>query len=522
MTRTGLWALVLSASLASAAAAQCTRVDFENLAAGAAVTSQYDGVTFSTFPGSTMRILANIAGGTSSGTKCIRIDPDGGGASIDALRMVFDDLQSEVTFMLGTDAGNYSVSAYSTPAGAGIIGAPQVIVLGPPQAPGPGVHRFVRVSAPLGNLRRIEITGAQSTFEAIDDLAFNEDDTAPTAQINAPAYGACVCGNVPVTGLACDSDGVYGSDKLEYQRVDAAPGAAWTQVGTFTTPVCAAGALYTWNTAPAGITDGFYYLRLTVINECGLTSTDTTVVYVDKSFSLGAGSVRTPPEGSLVGGSVCIDGTVWDMCPGTFTVKYKPAIGGAYQPVDPLFPSYAAWISNDPFATWNTGAGGAAVVDGNYLIEVKGNDQCGNTATVVRSVAVDNTKPVAQITAPASCTRRCGVIAVTGTVNDAHLGGWVLEYTTQGAAGWTFLAQGAANVNNALLFNWNTAGLPRCAYTLRLRASDTAAVNCGSTSNQKEFLVSFDLGAYADCNGDGILTVADFGCFQGQFVLGCP
>ncbi len=26
----------------------------------------------------------------------------------------------------------------------------------------------------------------------------------------------------------------------------------------------------------------------------------------------------------------------------------------------------------------------------------------------------------------------------------------------------------------------------------------------------------------ADCNGDGVLTVADFGCFQTKFVAGCP
>ncbi|MFM9996371.1 MAG: hypothetical protein ACKVU4_11295 [Phycisphaerales bacterium] len=27
---------------------------------------------------------------------------------------------------------------------------------------------------------------------------------------------------------------------------------------------------------------------------------------------------------------------------------------------------------------------------------------------------------------------------------------------------------------------------------------------------------------YADCNGSGALSVADFGCFQGKYVLGCP
>jgi hypothetical protein len=27
---------------------------------------------------------------------------------------------------------------------------------------------------------------------------------------------------------------------------------------------------------------------------------------------------------------------------------------------------------------------------------------------------------------------------------------------------------------------------------------------------------------HADCNADGLLTVADFGCFQTAFVAGCP
>ena len=37
------------------------------------------------------------------------------------------------------------------------------------------------------------------------------------------------------------------------------------------------------------------------------------------------------------------------------------------------------------------------------------------------------------------------------------------------------------------------------------------------------FQTKFVLGEpYADCNADGGRTVADFGCFQTKFVLGCP
>ena len=37
------------------------------------------------------------------------------------------------------------------------------------------------------------------------------------------------------------------------------------------------------------------------------------------------------------------------------------------------------------------------------------------------------------------------------------------------------------------------------------------------------FQTKFALGdPYADCNGDGVRNLADFGCFQTKFALGCP
>jgi hypothetical protein len=137
---------------------------------------------------------------------------------------------------------------------------------------------------------------------------------------------------------------------------------------------------------------------------------------------------------------------------------------------------------------------------------------------------VDNTAPSAVITSPTNCSYRCGVIQVTGTASDTHLDEWILDYTGGGLHTWSIppIAQGNGNVNGGVLANWNTAGLPPCDYTLRLRVWDTASVDCGSGTNYNEYLVSLHIGAYADCNGDGLLTVGDFGCFQTRYVLGCP
>ena len=63
-------------------------------------------------------------------------------------------------------------------------------------------------------------------------------------------------------------------------------------------------------------------------------------------------------------------------------------------------------------------------------------------------------------------------------------------------------------------------------------AWDNEGANCYPDCNGDGALTVADFGCfqtrfvagdpYADCNGDGIRTVADFGCFQTRFVQGCP
>jgi hypothetical protein len=58
------------------------------------------------------------------------------------------------------------------------------------------------------------------------------------------------------------------------------------------------------------------------------------------------------------------------------------------------------------------------------------------------------------------------------------------------------------------------------------------SVSCYPDCNEDGALTVADFGCfqtkfvagdpYADCNEDGVLTVADFGCFQTKFVAGCP
>ncbi len=73
---------------------------------------------------------------------------------------------------------------------------------------------------------------------------------------------------------------------------------------------------------------------------------------------------------------------------------------------------------------------------------------------------------------------------------------------------------------NQTLAVWDTTGLPACAYTLRLRASDSAVLNCNSAiRHHTEYHVSVNVGfcdAF-DGDNDGDVDLIDYGGFQDAF-----
>jgi hypothetical protein len=501
--------LFVSAGVAAApASAQQLTYGFDDLAVGTAVTTQLHGVTLSVRPqscgaGTTLYMRVGIpSGGTSSGTRALGIDTGCPDFSPDFLRMVFDNLQSHVSFTVGDYAATYAVRTYSD---AGLIQTQNIVVEG---AGTVGVHRVVNVNIPAGIIRRIEVEASPSgLFEWIDDLTFDVDTTPPIAIISSPTDISAVCGTVLISGSAYDPDGTYDHDALEYK---AANSDDWTTIGSATTPV-EDGHLYFWNTS--SLAEGFYFLRLTVENDTHLSASDMAVVWVSQDFD-----TVSFTTGSIVGGDVCPDGTVHDdYCTGDYTVEYSRASPISYQPVDPAHPTYSGYKVNEQLATWDT----TALADGDYLLRVTGTNTCDDTLGVTHSVIVDNTPPTAVITSPSSCAAVEGIVQVRGTVADAHLGGWSLYYTGGDEHDWVRIASGVGPVTNGVLANWDTRSLANCDYALRLVATDRANVDCGSNNNRTEFAVTVSLGCEADFNHDGVVNSQDFFDFLTVFFDGC-
>ena len=80
---------------------------------------------------------------------------------------------------------------------------------------------------------------------------------------------------------------------------------------------------------------------------------------------------------------------------------------------------------------------------------------------------------------------------------------------------------------------WDTGGYYAGRYLITLTGvCPVGPVICYADCNEDGALTVADFGCfqtafvagdpYADCNADGSLTVADFGCFQTKFVAGCP
>ena len=300
------FAVIAAMGITMASSAQCTTFDFDGYANGTEITTQFPGVTFSAEPGSCepyWSIYPHIVTpdeGTSSGSKALGIQVGCPDFSPDYLQMVFDEPQRYVTFTLGEQVSpgvTFYVRAYN-PANAVIYA--QTFV------PGQGVYHLVKVGTEdwPAQIKTIQIESPVHLFETIDDLSFNHDPTPPDARIDSPTHADCLCdGTVTVSGIACDYDGAYGRDRLEYKPWNAAPGDPWIFIKEYVgSPVCDPGTLYTWDLTD--VPHGWHILRMTVENACGDTTSTSLSVYVDKAF--GTIEITSPASNEEVCGTITI------------------------------------------------------------------------------------------------------------------------------------------------------------------------------------------------------------------------
>ena len=338
----------------------------------------------------------------------------------------------------------------------------------------------VPVIGGLEYLIKVAGYGTDSDGGLLDFNFYFEGASPPQADLVSFGNFECVCQNVVIQGTAAS-----GTDSFVLWSLDVQPlgGGAWTPIADGQTPVNG-GVLASWPTA--GLSEGYYTVRLQVENACGVANSATRVVFVSTEFQ--EPELRRPMNQAVHGGLLCIDGTTNDTCFSQYVVELRPT-GGSFAPIGAG--TYSTAVVNDPLVpeNWDT----ASVPDGTYELRVTGTDQCGNDESAVATFEIDNTPPIAEITSPDACDRLDGTVQIRGSVSDANLLDWKLQYTGGSQDSWVTIAQGSNAVSNGVLGTWDTSSLPRCGYTLRLTAFDRSQIDCDDLQRTTD-MVSVEVG----------------------------
>ena len=113
---------------------------------------------------------------------------------------------------------------------------------------------------------------------------------------------------------------------------------------------------------------------------------------------------------------------------------------------------------------------------------------------------------------------------VVGTCNLIY--GGLLGYEVSGESFIRDAVNGMRNIKEELLLRGVTSVVGWTLFGAHAIAADGKTITGIGLNPQGEYegwIARLDTGpCYADCNGDGQLTVQDFGCFQTKFVAGCP
>src|SRR6185312_11979423 len=155
-------------------------------------------------------------------------------------------------------------------------------------------------------------------------------------------------------------------------------------------------------------------------------------------------------------------------------------------------------LAGDTSVVWDgTDDSGAPVPDGLYAAVITLKDSCGNAHSFTLPIAVDKTPPTIAIAYPQSTTQLPTLVQVQGTVLDAHLQGFGVDYGVGAAPNtWVRVGSGIASVTGtAVLGNWNTFALQPGDYAVRVIATDIVG-------NQSSVVVPVTLATRADLIGN--------------------
>jgi len=113
---------------------------------------------------------------------------------------------------------------------------------------------------------------------------------------------------------------------------------------------------------------------------------------------------------------------------------------------------------------------------------VRATDMVGNMASPHVLTMADATAPAVSITSPTEGADVSSAVMISGSIADANLHGYSVDYQRSGSSDWTSVQPEQTTTGvNGVLATWLTAGLSGGDYTLRVTATDGVGLDTTST-----------------------------------------
>src|SRR5207302_11150513 len=291
-----------------------------------------------------------------------------------------------------------------------------------------GKHAFAGRSqcSPPVTLGAFDLAG-QTTAVA---RAFTVDTTAPSITLSAPAAGYLSTGNVLVTWVASDNNGLA---RIEVSLDGGAP----MTLGANAT-----------STTLTGVSDGPHTIRVQAFDLAGSSASDSVVVTVDTTAP--PVSLTAPTSGHVFGtDSVQL---TWTASDATSGIDHFEARLDGGTPITVL-----AGTATYTFT---------GVSDGSHTLALRAFDRAGNTILTSVAVTVDTAAPTASLPAPSS-----GQLIGVGSVQLT----WTASDATSGIDHFEVRLDGGTPINEpAGTATYTFTGVSDGSHTLALRAFDGA------------------------------------------------
>ena len=293
-----------------------------------------------------------------------------------------------------------------------------------------------------------------------ETVPFVLDNTAPQLTFINPR-GDFATGRGSVTLDVVDTN----LDSYEvYLSTAPANDGSWQQLAKGTT-----GAMGLVVKALEGMAEGKYVLKAVASDQGGNSIELLKPFTLDNT--LPKPTLSAPANGAYLSGRngpAAVRGKIDELNPATFSLRASRVDTGDASELAAGNGSPASEL----LANWDV----AKVADGSYVLALHAQDKAELTGDANITVVVDNTPPLAKLTAPANGGYVRAATDIVGVASDANLQDYridIAQGSKAAAQRWSPLGSGTASVDGGKLTAWQ--GLPQDGvHTLRLTVTDKA------------------------------------------------